>query len=92
MLEDVLSALVATAELPLLTPNAIGTILEAVGERAAVALAPSRDGLGTNVVACAPPQQLAVAFGEGRHPCARMLASQAGEAFGAAPARASGCG
>jgi len=63
--DGICAMLAVPADLPLVTPAAIGAVIEAMRERSAIVLAPSRDGLGTNVVACTPPGRLAVAFGDG---------------------------
>ena len=51
------------ADLPLLTPQDIGALLEAHGQAPAVTLAPSRDEQGSNAVACSPPDVLPLRFG-----------------------------
>jgi 2-phospho-L-lactate guanylyltransferase len=53
------------ADLPLLTPQDIGALLEAHGQAPAVTLAPSRDEQGSNAVACSPADVLPLCFGAG---------------------------
>ncbi|MGH6903205.1 MAG: 2-phospho-L-lactate guanylyltransferase [Geminicoccaceae bacterium] len=51
------------ADLPLLTPQDIGALLEAHGHAPAVTLAPSRDERGSNAVVCSPADLLPLRFG-----------------------------
>ena len=46
------------ADLPLLTPEDIGALLEAHGQAPAVTLAPSRDERGSNAIVCSPADVL----------------------------------
>jgi 2-phospho-L-lactate guanylyltransferase len=52
------------ADIPMLTPNDIDAVLRAHGQAPAVTLAPSRDRLGSNAVACSPPDLLPLRFGD----------------------------
>jgi 2-phospho-L-lactate/phosphoenolpyruvate guanylyltransferase len=52
------------ADLPLVTPADIAAVLEAHGAAPAVTIAPSRDRLGSNAVACSPPDLLPLRFGD----------------------------
>jgi 2-phospho-L-lactate guanylyltransferase len=51
------------ADIPLITPADIDALLQVHGEAPAVTLVPSRDGHGTNAVACSPPDLLPLRFG-----------------------------
>ena len=62
--EGVAGMLQVPADLPLLTPEDIAAVLAAHGEAPAVTLAPSRDGRGSNAVACSPPDLLPLRFGD----------------------------
>ena len=52
------------ADLPLVTPADIAALLQAHGEAPSITLAPSRDRLGSNAVACSPPDLLPLRFGD----------------------------
>jgi 2-phospho-L-lactate guanylyltransferase len=52
------------ADIPLVTPEDIGALLRAHGTAPAVTLAPSRNELGSNAVACSPPDVLPLRFGD----------------------------
>jgi 2-phospho-L-lactate/phosphoenolpyruvate guanylyltransferase len=52
------------ADLPLLRPEDVAAVLAAHREAPAVTLAPSRDGRGSNAVACSPPDVLPLRFGD----------------------------
>jgi 2-phospho-L-lactate/phosphoenolpyruvate guanylyltransferase len=52
------------ADIPLVTPDDIRAVLRAHGPAPAVTLAPSRDKLGSNAVACSPPDLLPLRFGD----------------------------
>jgi 2-phospho-L-lactate guanylyltransferase len=52
------------ADLPLLTAADVDAILAAHGDAPAITLAPSRDRLGSNAVACSPPDLLPLRFGD----------------------------
>lgn len=52
------------ADLPLVTPEDIGALLQAHGEAPAVTLSPSRDERGSNAVASSPPDLLRLHFGD----------------------------
>jgi 2-phospho-L-lactate guanylyltransferase len=52
------------ADLPLVTPADIGAVLQAHGQAPSITLAPSRDRLGSNAVACSPPDLLPLRFGD----------------------------
>lgn len=58
------AALVLPADLPLIEPGVITELLDEAGD-AAVALAPDREGTGTNALLLRPPLALAPAFGVG---------------------------
>jgi 2-phospho-L-lactate/phosphoenolpyruvate guanylyltransferase len=53
------------ADIPLVTAADIAALLQAHGSAPAVTIAPSRDRLGSNAVACSPPDLLPLRFGEG---------------------------
>jgi len=52
------------ADIPLVTASDIGAVLQAHGTAPAVTIAPSRDQLGSNAVACSPPDVLPLRFGD----------------------------
>jgi 2-phospho-L-lactate/phosphoenolpyruvate guanylyltransferase len=52
------------ADLPLLTAADIDAVLRAHAKAPSITLAPSRDRLGTNAVACSPPDLLPLRFGD----------------------------
>jgi 2-phospho-L-lactate guanylyltransferase len=52
------------ADIPLLTAEDIEAVLQAHGDALSVTLAPSRDELGSNAVACSPPDLLPLRFGD----------------------------
>jgi 2-phospho-L-lactate guanylyltransferase len=52
------------ADLPLLTAADIDAVLQAHAEAPSITLAPSRDRLGSNAVACSPPDLLPLRFGD----------------------------
>jgi 2-phospho-L-lactate guanylyltransferase len=52
------------ADLPLLTAADIDAVLQAHASAPSITLAPSRDRLGSNAVACSPPDLLPLRFGE----------------------------
>jgi 2-phospho-L-lactate/phosphoenolpyruvate guanylyltransferase len=62
--EGAVGMLQLPADLPLLTPADIDAVLQAHTEAPAVTLAPSRDRLGSNAVACSPPDLLPLSFGD----------------------------
>jgi 2-phospho-L-lactate guanylyltransferase len=51
-------------DLPLLSACDIDALIEAHGDAPAVTIAPSRDKLGSNGVACSPPNLLPLRFGD----------------------------
>ena len=51
-------------DLPAMTSEDVDTVLAAHGEAPAVTIAPSHDELGSNAVACSPPDLLPLRFGE----------------------------
>jgi 2-phospho-L-lactate guanylyltransferase len=53
------------ADIPLVTAADIGAVLQVHGAAPAVTIAPSRDELGSNAVACSPPDLLPLRFGDG---------------------------
>ena len=69
--------LVILGDLPLLSVEDLRALL-AVAERAGIALAPDRHGLGTNAVALMPNREFAFAFGEDS--CARHKLAAGGDA------------
>jgi 2-phospho-L-lactate/phosphoenolpyruvate guanylyltransferase len=52
------------ADIPLITPEDVGALLQAHGQAPAVTLAPSRDRRGSNAVVCSPADLLPLGFGE----------------------------
>ena len=62
--EGVAGMLQLPADIPLVTPEDIDALLEAHGPAPAVTLAPSRDELGSNAVACSPADVLPLRFGD----------------------------
>lgn len=52
------------ADIPLITPEDVHSLLQAHACAPAVTLAPSRDERGSNAVACSPPDVLPLRFGE----------------------------
>ena len=65
--------LVMPADLPLAAPEEIAQILAALPEAPGLTLVPDRHGVGTNALACAPPDAVAPSFGAGSF--ARHLAA-----------------
>ncbi len=57
--------LVMPADLPLAAPEEIAQILAAPAEAPGLALVPDRHGVGTNALACSPPNAIAPSFGAG---------------------------
>ncbi len=57
--------LVMPADLPLAGPEEIAQILAALPEAPGLTLVPDRHGVGTNALACAPPDAIAPSFGAG---------------------------
>ncbi len=57
--------LVMPAALPLADPDEIAAVLSALPEAPGLALVPDRHGVGTNALACAPPDAIAPSFGAG---------------------------
>ena len=57
--------LVMPADLPLAAPEEIAAVLAALPEAPGLALVPDRHGVGTNALACAPPDAVAPSFGAG---------------------------
>lgn len=51
-------------DLPALTAEDVAAVVEPHGEAPAVTIAPSRDDLGSNAVACSPPDLLPLRFGD----------------------------
>ena len=56
--------LVMPADLPLASPEEIAQILAALPETPGLTLVPDRHGVGTNALACVPPNAIAPSFGE----------------------------
>jgi 2-phospho-L-lactate guanylyltransferase len=52
------------ADLPLLTADDVDAVLHAHADAPSITLAPSRDRLGSNAVACSPPDLLPLRFGD----------------------------
>ncbi len=63
--EGVAGMLQLPADIPLVTPEDIGALLQAHKEAPAVTLSPSLDEQGSNAVACSPPDLLPLRFGDG---------------------------
>jgi 2-phospho-L-lactate guanylyltransferase len=57
--------LVMPADLPLAAPEEIAAVLAALPEAPGLALVPDRHGVGTNALACTPPDAVAPSFGAG---------------------------
>ncbi len=57
--------LVMPADLPLAAPEEIAAVLAALPEAPGLTLVPDRHGVGTNALACAPPDAVAPSFGAG---------------------------
>ena len=57
--------LVMPADLPLAAPEEIAQILAALPEAPGLTLVPDRHGVGTNALACTPPDAVAPSFGAG---------------------------
>lgn len=62
--EDAAGMLQLPADLPLLTTADVDALLLAHATAPSVTLAPSRDRLGSNAVACSPPDLLPLRFGD----------------------------
>ncbi|MGI9494336.1 MAG: 2-phospho-L-lactate guanylyltransferase [Geminicoccaceae bacterium] len=62
--EGVAGMLQVPGDLPLLNANDVDALIAAHGEAPAVTIAPSRDKLGSNGVACSPPDLLPLRFGD----------------------------
>jgi 2-phospho-L-lactate guanylyltransferase len=62
--EGVLGMVQVPADIPLITPADIGAVLQAHERAPAITLAPSRDRMGSNAVACSPPDLLPLRFGD----------------------------
>ena len=62
--EGALGMLQVPGDLPLLDASDIDVLIEAHGDAPAVTIAPSRDKLGSNGVACSPPDILPLRFGD----------------------------
>lgn len=62
--EGVSGMLQVPGDLPLLSAGDIDALIEAHGDAPAVTIAPSRDKLGSNGVACSPPDLLPLRFGD----------------------------
>ena len=63
--EDCARVLVIPADLPLAAPEEIAAVLAALAEAPGLALVPDRHGVGTNALACTPPNAIAPGFGAG---------------------------
>ena len=70
--------LVMPADLPLAAPEEIAQILAALPVAPGLALVPDRHGVGTNALACTPPDALAPSFGEDSFPRHLEAARNAG--------------
>ncbi len=57
--------LVMPADLPLAAPEEIAAVLAALPEAPGLTLVPDRHGVGTNALACTPPDAVAPSFGAG---------------------------
>ena len=74
--EGVTGMLQLPADIPLITTQDVDAVLDAHGEAPAVTLAPSRDELGSNAVACSPADVLPLRFGDDSyHPHVRRARS-----------------
>lgn len=62
--EGALGMLQVPGDLPCLHASDIDALIQAHGEAPAVTIAPSRDRLGSNGVACSPPDLLPLRFGD----------------------------
>lgn len=62
--EGALGMVQIPGDLPAITPDDIQAVLDAHPEAPAVTIAPSRDELGSNAVACSPPDLLPLRFGD----------------------------
>jgi 2-phospho-L-lactate guanylyltransferase len=62
--QGVLGMVQVPADIPLVTAEDIGAVLQAHAEAPSITLAPSRDRLGSNAVACSPPDFLPLRFGD----------------------------
>lgn len=62
--EGALGMLQVPGDLPLLSTSDIDTLIQAHSDAPAVTIAPSRDKLGSNGVACSPPDLLPLRFGD----------------------------
>ncbi len=62
--EGIQGMLQVPGDLPLLSAEDIDAVIQAHGEAPAVTIAPSRDKLGSNAVACSPPDFLPLRFGD----------------------------
>ena len=62
--EGVTGMLQLPGDLPLITPEDVDAVLDAHGDAPAVTIAPSRDELGSNAVACSPADVLPLRFGD----------------------------
>ncbi len=70
--------LVMPADLPLASPEEIAAVLTARPEAPGLTLVPDRHGVGTNALACAPPDAIAPSFGAGSFPRHLEAARNAG--------------
>lgn len=61
--EDCATMLVVPADVPLASSAEIAAILGAQGGAPAITLVPDRKGIGTNALACAPPDAISPCFG-----------------------------
>jgi FO synthase len=66
--EGVASILTLPGDVPLVTADEIGRVLAEHGGAPAVTIVPSRDGQGSNCLACSPPAVLPFGFGEKSFP------------------------
>ena len=62
--EGVTGMLQLPGDLPLITPEDVDAVLDSHGDAPAVTIAPSRDELGSNAVACSPADVLPLRFGD----------------------------
>lgn len=62
--EGIMGMVQIPGDLPAITSDDIDALLEAHGTAPAVTIAPSRDELGSNAVACSPPDFLQLRFGD----------------------------
>ena len=63
--EGVNSMVTVPGDVPLVTPSDIEAVVASHGAAPAMTIVPSRDKLGSNCIACSPPDAVGFAFGDG---------------------------